>query len=785
VADRRLTLSADDSARIRAVEAIVAAGGERAVGELIARLGDSSWAVRRSVVAGLAQLGPVGATAMTASLRDHRDDETRLAALVDALSASRGDIDPIVLALADGAAAPPVLCDVAQIMGRRHSPRALPLLARLTAHADDNVAVAAVEALGRIGGDAGIDALIALAASGNFFRVFPTIEVLGRSGDARAVPALLALLGNPLFAADAARALGRTGDERAAPALAAMLGATTLAGVRAAALAIAELHERRRERYGHVDELDAVLERAAPAEAPARLCNALHGADAAEQRAIAQALGWLGGDEAIAGLFGLLGEGTDATVAAAAAAALKRLKGGIDAQLGLELRAGDSAHRLTLLPLTGGRAVHADDVIACLDDRDASVRVAACEALARISDTRALPRLFAQLGDADARAAQAAVGAIQSLGSAEAERLTLAAARSPELTVRRAAYRIIAYFGYPSGLDVLLEGARDPDPRLKETAIAGLAFIEDERALATLLAARHDPAAKTRAAAVRALGQCEAQDATRAALHEALADADAWVRYYACQALGRQRDEGSTPLLVACLADPAGQVRVAAVEALARRHHPEAIAALSAALGSPDADVRRAALVGLGQSQRPEAVPILLDALAAPDASTRLVVVSALAVFDTPDVVRALARAAADADESVRSAAVELLSARPGVLVTQLLAGLVDAPALRERVGRTLSTPTEGRVEGLVAALEHADGEQAILLAGSLARLARPDAEAALVQLVRGGALPARRAAAEALRSVHSPLAREALEAAATHDPDASVRRAAALALED
>ena len=47
---------------------------------------------------------------------------------------------------------PAILCDAAQILGRRESARSVPELQRLTEHADDNVALAAVEALGRIGG---------------------------------------------------------------------------------------------------------------------------------------------------------------------------------------------------------------------------------------------------------------------------------------------------------------------------------------------------------------------------------------------------------------------------------------------------------------------------------------------------------------------------------------------------------------------------------------------------------------------------------------------------------
>jgi HEAT repeat protein len=166
------------------------------------------------------------------------------------------------------------------------------------------------------------------------------------------------------------------------------------------------------------------------------------------------------------------------------------------------------------------------------------VRCLACEALARTGDPSAVPSLFPLLSDPNPRIVQAAIGAIQSLGSAETEALTLAAARSPEAQVRRAAFRIIAYFGYASALDLLIKAIHGSDERLRDIALYGLPFIDDPRALEALLAASSHDDAHARAAAVRALGQCEAEKRVTDALRNALADADPWVRYYACQSLG-------------------------------------------------------------------------------------------------------------------------------------------------------------------------------------------------------------------------------------------------------
>src|SRR5204863_6462682 len=121
---------------------------------------------------------------------------------------------------------------------------------RLMAHKDDNVAVAAIEALGRIGGRGAIEALVAAAKSGNFFRTFPAIDVLGRSGDPRAVEPLTALLDDPHCVLEAARALGRSGDRRAVAPLLGLLSRPGDVEVRVAVVALAELQARYLQRYG-------------------------------------------------------------------------------------------------------------------------------------------------------------------------------------------------------------------------------------------------------------------------------------------------------------------------------------------------------------------------------------------------------------------------------------------------------------------------------------------------------------------------------------------------------
>jgi HEAT repeat protein len=775
-----LSLSSEDRARVEAVEAL-ARRGAASLDALLQDLDTSSWAVRRAIVGALARLGTPAVGPLCRLLRESRGSEAQLAAAVDALVASTGEVDEAVIALGEDPS-PAVICDAAQVLGRRRSRRAVPLLAKLTVHPDDNVAVAAIEALGRIGGGEAVDALLAALESGNFFRIFPAIDVLGRSGDPSVVPALLGLLADPFYMAEAARALGRTGQEAAVPSLVGVLQRGTDSVTRVAAVALVEIHEAQTQRFGSARQVRSALRaRQELPELGRKLSRCLTGADAAEKAALSRLMGWAGGAEAASGLLAMLD--AEPSVARAAARALQEMGPEADAPLLQALRTGDSARRLLLLPLVHRRSAAVPDVVLCLEDEDPSVRVLAADTLSRLGEPGAVRYLFERLADEDPRVMQAAVGAIQSLGSEETEALALEAARSSDLRKRRASLRIISYFGYSSGLDVLLHAMREQDERLRDAAIYGLPFIDDPRAVDALLeAARHD-SERTRAAAMRALGQTEKEARVTSCLLGGLGDKDPWVRYYACQSLGKLNEEAAADAIVALANDEAGQVRVAVVDALAHLHTENALRALQRAAVSEDSDVRRAALLGLGVAKRPDALPVLRQAVQAEDPATRLVALSAVAEYDMPETVPVLMRAAADMDESVRSAAVGFLATRPGIPATQALVSLLGEASLRERVVSALALMTEGRIPGLLAALEGADEHQAPLLVTALARMQRADARAALLSALTTSSPAGRRAAAAAVGALSTVEAREALQEASAHDPDPEVRQACLQAL--
>jgi HEAT repeat protein len=748
---------------------------------LLAMLDDPSWKVRRRVTEFLSALGAPAVEPLCELLRTRRDSEARIAAAVDALSHSTTADDTPIWRLAKHRVAA-VAADAAQVLGRRRQPDSVPLLVLLMANRDDNVAVTAIEALGRIGGRAAVDALLECLHSDNFFRVFPAIELLGRSGDPRAVEPLVRILDRPQYAREAARALGRTGELAAVAPLARMLLDPRDSTVRLAALSLAELDAQYRERYGTNDGIETVLARDPQvALATERLGRALTGADAKEQTAIARVLSLIGRDDAVPYLSKLLDGPTD--VASAAACALEHIGKRADHEVRRILREGSSGERLAVLPFSA-KKVAVPEILHCLTDPSAEVRALAAETLARIGDPSIAGDLFPLLADQDGRVAQAATAAIQSLGSDETRALAMSAAKAESPALRRAALRVLSYFGGRSTFEVFAAAIADSDVRVRDVAIQGLAFVDDPRAIDRLLEALRDGHEKVRAAAARALGHCSAEARTTRALEESLGDADPWVRYYACQSLGRLAHGAASARVAALLRDEAGQVRVAAVEALSHMPTDVAFRALCEAVASSEPDVERAALIGLGLAKKEESIPVLVGAAARGDAATRLVAVSALAGFADRHVIPVWARAARDDDEAVRNAALGHLSNREGAEATQALIALLSSgrPGTSS-VLAALSVPVNGRIAAILTALRHADDELAPKLTSVLARMRRAEASAALLSAFHYSNSACRKAAASALAALGSQDGIVALRRAAIDDHDPQLKQICSLLL--
>jgi HEAT repeat protein len=756
------------------------AEGVSGVPALLTLLAHHSWNVRRAVVASLSRGDEPSLAEMCRSLVGSRTNEPVIAGLVDALTAAASaDAEPLVRQLLNDED-PAVLCDAIQILGRRQDAASCARLIELTEHPDDNVALASIEALGRIGGTAAVDKLIQLAEGSNFFRVFPALELLGRSREARALPTLQRLLKQPVYATEAARAIGRIGSLAGVAALVQAMKAGPESVLRVGALALVAIQDYAAHSIGPASAVSRTVREHDGPTLREKVARAMSFADDAETVALGRVLIWLANEDTVADFVRLLGGAKE--ISALALEGLAELSAFGDPRVLAALESGTSELRVRLLPSLMGVAAASQATVACLEDEQPAVRALACHALARGREVSAVPRLFALLTDPDLGVVHAAVGAIQSLGSSETEQLALKAVKSEHAAERRAALRIITYFGYDSSLELCLEALRGDDEKLRDIALSGLPALDDPSVPALLATAAQHTSARTRASALRAIGHLRLTPDTQAALLRSLEDADAWVRYYACQALGKLGVVSALPLIRERLEDPAGQVKMAAVEALAALPGDEALDALARAAASSDADIRRAAVVGAGERADPKLRPLLVSALTSPDVSIRLVAVSSIARFEGAE--SALAAAATDdPDVAVRGAALALLASRSDSAATRTLLGLLVQDPESTAVIAALSRDVDERIAVIVPELENASDARARALLAVLSRSQSHQARSALDLAFASRNVAARRAAARVLSLLLDDAAKSSLARAATSDPDAEVRRICAAAM--
>jgi HEAT repeat protein len=414
--------------------------------------------------------------------------------------------------------------------------------------------------------------------------------------------------------------------------------------------------------------------------------------------------------------------------------------------------------------------------------REDAQRLRAVLLLAAEDPARARPPLAAALRDRDpAVRTVAARLLLRRGGAAEAVEAATAWLSSTAPRERLAGLQVLRDADeLPAASRRAVERAlRDGDVATRTQALEVLAAHGAGASLAPLLGALDDEQRDVRARAARALGPT--RDA-RAALPllARVSDGDRQVQTQAVQALGALGDRRAVPALVRLLGESSAELRAAVIDALGRLGDPAAVPALSALArrGPLDDSARRA----LGEIGSPEAVDALLalarEAPAAPDLRGALALAGGRAVprliAELSGGTSASASLAADVlgragDRRATPALVSALERRPPVAPAAL--------AALSRLGDPASVP------GLVRVAASADVAERRALA--LDALAAIGDDRALVALPRALADGDRGVRVAGLR-LAAALAGAGLVsdvAARLRDPDAGVRREAALAL--
>lgn len=418
-------LTEDDELMIVAAGALAKLGDPRAFETLLSMVGHRDAAVRQAVIAAINSLGHPEMPARAVVLLNDPDPYVRESVVrIAGYFGFTECVDLLVERCRD--ANENVRRAAIEHLPYLEDERALPILIEALRNEAPRVRAAAAQALAQVDDKAVITHLIAaLNDSDSWVRYFAACSI-GRQGDAAALDALaeLAQTDAPNHVRIAAlEALGRIGGVRAVAILAPFIerGESDLA--QAAVKALGSI--------GHPNALP-------PLQA------AVQSHDSTLRVAALRALGKRGGDEVAEALQWVAATDADAEVTQAAIDALAHLATpeAIDALVTLT---ADHKHReACIAALSRFDEAQLEWIAHGLTHANVEVRRAVTEALGRIKRSSASELLSAALDDPEATVRLAAANALGYLGNRRAERKLVALVRTdPDMAVRRAAEKAL------------------------------------------------------------------------------------------------------------------------------------------------------------------------------------------------------------------------------------------------------------------------------------------------------------------------------------------------------
>jgi HEAT repeat protein len=678
----RALASADPEERRRAVARISELPPASRLAPLLGALGDTDWRVRKEAIGLTAELGP-DAELLSALARvfEPGDNVGLRNAAVEALGAfglaavetlssrmSGFDVDGKKLAI--------------EALGRSGESAALDALAPLVADADANVRVAALEALGAIGALCADDAgplLVGRLDASSPLETLAALESLATIGVGLPFATVQPWLSDPLLGRAALRLAAESGDPNAA----APLVAAFLAGRDAEVVCALADYVRASEsaRRAALSELTSAGQRA---ETLLLGCLERRDGDVEYARAalfVVGALGIAAGSElAVSWL-------SDARCYAEADHALFLL-GAVAIPALLRFAAsGESESAAACLDLLGRLPPEAvtpearRSLTSALSSPSPDVVRAALGALTRVGDADCMPALVRLLDD------ESLVGSVEPA-------LVAISQRHPERAL--SFVQLGSLQGSLSHAAALVIAALAPRGRLASLDQGDLtAFL-----VRLLMSTSHE---QRRAAlvALAELGSGEALDAVRFAL----ADEEEAVRVEAVRALGRLKGKDQSVVGVPALLEVVSEARdpvllLVALRALGESSDPRGLSVLGPLVRSNDARVAVAAVEALSRHADPRRLSSLFDGLH--HAEPEVVKAAMLAIAAEPDP-RVIVHLGACLDQSawdVRRLAADLLGRAPSDASAQLLRARLSVeqdPMVKDALVRALESTGQRR----------------------------------------------------------------------------------------
>jgi HEAT repeat protein len=561
-----------EEGRYRAVREL-ALDGPDALAQLLARLSDESWRVRKAAVERLAEVRPVERALphLVEALGNGDDAQARNAA-AEALARIGA---PAVRALgerlrhADG----DVRKFAADILGEIGHADAVEPLARALDDTDRNVRAAAAEGLGKIGGPrAGVALERALKAEDHLLRV-SALDGLARIGATPRTEVLEPLAKDRFLRRPVYRLLGRSDGERA---LELLLAGLSDPGRSTREAALAGISEQARRANGFFwGRLVLLARRALPGAEP--MLKAAREALSREESAVVEGavlvIGALGDLPSVVRLAEL---GGSERYRDAVRLALVSMRGEVVPALIAALPAlAPQALALTSeIVGSANDAAIAAQALAALGQAPPELCAELLELLGRVAGPDSAEGLLARLDDPlfgeQARRALDRVASRWGSALLPQARALWAAERSP------ARLYLLGEVGEPADLSQVRGALNDSDPAMRLAAVralAGRGVTDAHDALAGVLT---DEVAEVRAAAIRALGRLQ-HPALETMVQTALRDASPRVAAAAAEVAGSARLRVLSADLVVLVERGGSHAALAALEALDRLERLEPV----------------------------------------------------------------------------------------------------------------------------------------------------------------------------------------------------------------
>jgi HEAT repeat protein len=581
---------------------------------LHAALGASERAPRRAAIQSAAK--SADPEALVGLVAGHADSIRRNAA-IDALTRGGArSLPALVRALRHADAE--VVMFAAGILGKTRDGTAVPELVKLLEHADINVAQQAAESLGQLRSPLAVDALMRTLGGDPWLR-FAAVHALGEIGDERAVPALVLLLADDMIRAEAIAALGKIGSREALTELVRCLRESQDAGAFDDCLRAVGDALHRHPDHESLRKIEACAELRSPGARAVhdRLLRVLNGEESDSHASSPERE--LKSRAAAAELVHALKLRSlySALVLAGRHGALKETLAFCAVSLGPEivpilregLWAGSRNVRALACHCLGALGCHeaADSIAMLLKDPHASLRITALKALGQLRADRQAHQIVGLLGDEDAGVRRAAVVCLGRLDP-EVVTLVLITARPQRSDLLMQTLAVMRANPFADQRPFIEQALKQDSSEVRLAAVTALAAQGGE-VVSRLLPLTDDPNPNVRAGVLEAIASAGTPEARQVLL--GLLERPQGPRAEVVRAVAMLGDVTVVPRLVRVLGSADAEIRREAVIALGQFASPTAVRHIAAAARDSDDRVREKVARVLARSSDPEALAVL------------------------------------------------------------------------------------------------------------------------------------------------------------------------------